>query len=474
MQTNRPTVARFLARKTIPFLILPFIASYALASPSTYKDVCTSGCTYSTVQAAIDSITDSSATKVYTVFIDSGVLFNNTSMTTNGKDYINFVGRGEGVSIVQATSTWFANVFSASTPSDFLDLSGSTNVTLRGFTLDARTNDPGTYTSTTFNGVKLENADRLLFDTVEIKAVNYAVWENLGTAGNLIEMFDAKLLATNTTLQTRNSTWHIFSSEIKSVQTGLESASDLAVAVNLIDGINMTIWGSHLHAESSKAGASGDVAALRVSSAAGGSVLAVIGTQLHLKIGTTNIGSATRRMFAYLHAAAASGMKRYDFVGSYLNYESPASMSQGRIGGIGYSLTNANNDISFVGGGVFDVGGSGGTYRADVVQTSSVGTAPNVKFAGFKVTSAVAAAGTLPTGLGSGFQTLNTQKGSVTLASGTGTVTLPTTLPDNSYSVAVSTGVNETIRVTGKATTGFTVTSSNGSSNATVDWIVVR
>jgi hypothetical protein len=47
-------------------------------------------------------------------------------------------------------------------------------------------------------------------------------------------------------------------------------------------------------------------------------------------------------------------------------------------------------------------------------------------------------------------------------------------LPDSDYSVAVSTSVNETIKVTGKSTTGFTVTSSNGSSTAPVDWIFVR
>ena len=458
------------------FLLVVVPGTNAWATPSTYKDVCTSGCTYSSVQAAIDAITDSSATKVYTVFIDSGVLSLDTSTTTNGKSYINFVGRGEGVSIVQASATWFANAFGGSTLSDFFDLSSSTHITLSGLTIDARTNDPGTYNPAmiAFGGVKLTNCDRILFDSAEIKGVYFGVWEAAGTTGNLIEMFNSKILATSATVATKSTTWHIYSSEIKALQTGAESTVDQTVALELLNTIHSTIWGSHIHAETSKSGASGVVAAVRTAAVNAGSDLAIIGTQLHLKISTATIGSASRAMHAFYYQSATTGPSHFDFVGSYLNYESPASMSQGRIGGIGYNPASSGNTLNFVGGGIFDVGGSGGTFRADVIQDSSIGTAPTFNIAGSKVGAAVAAAGTLPSGLGKGYSTLNMERGSVTLSGGTTSVTLPTTLPDNAYSVAVTTGVNETIRVTGKSTTGFTVTSSNGSSSAAVDWIVVR
>ncbi|HYV18709.1 MAG TPA: hypothetical protein VFC25_06750 [Verrucomicrobiae bacterium] len=446
----------------------------AQATPSTYKDVCASGCTYSTLQSAIDAITDSSATKVYTVFLDSGILSTDTSTTLNGKSYINIVGRGEGVSILQASTTWFANVFAGTTPFDFLDLTSSTNITLRGLTIDARTNDPGSYSSTQFNGIRLFNVDRLLLDSVEVRAVNFGMWEYGGTAGNLIEVYNSKLLSTVNTIISRNTTWHVFGSEIKALQTGAESASDETVAWEMDNGINTTIWGSHIHAETSKAGASGTVAGLKIFSASSGAHLAVIGTQIQVKVATTNIGSSTRNMFGFLFVSASTGPNSYDFAGSTIHYESPASMSQGRLGAIGYQFTTANNVINFVGGGLFDVGGSGGTYRANLVQTLGIGTAPVIRTVGASVVSAVAAAGTLPSGLASGTSTLTRQRGSVTLSGGTASVTLPDAVPDTTYSVGVSTGANETIRVTGKSTTGFTVTSSSGSSTAVVDWIVVR
>jgi hypothetical protein len=135
---------------------------------------------------------------------------------------------------------------------------------------------------------------------------------------------------------------------------------------------------------------------------------------------------------------------------------------------------SSNNYINFVGGGIYDLEGSGGAYRADIVQTSSFGTAPIIRTAGSRITSVAAASGSFPTGMAAGPSTMTNQRGSVTLSGGTANVTLPAAFPDSTYSVAVSTGVNETIRVTGKSTSGFTVTSSNGSSTATVDWIVLR
>src|SRR5437867_5222800 len=173
------------------FLVLFVVLSTAppaFAASPYFKDVCASGCTYSDVQTAIDSITDSGPDKVYTIFLDSGSLESNTSISTGGKSYINFVGRGIGVSILRASLTWFQTT----TVGDFFDLSGSTNITLRGITIDARTKDPGGLSSI-FNGVRVDNADKIVIDSSEIQGVNYTLWEHAGVLTNLIQVFNSKI-----------------------------------------------------------------------------------------------------------------------------------------------------------------------------------------------------------------------------------------------------------------------------------------
>lgn len=85
-----------LVRGVLTLFVFGALVPPALGASPYYKEVCASGCAYSSVQSAVDSITDSSATKIYTIFIDSGVLQSDSSIRTNGKDYINFVGRGAG------------------------------------------------------------------------------------------------------------------------------------------------------------------------------------------------------------------------------------------------------------------------------------------------------------------------------------------------------------------------------------------
>jgi hypothetical protein len=475
----------------------------AFATPSTFLDVCSSGCTYSTVQSALDTITDSSADKPYTIFIHSGVLLTDLSGMTNGKSYINFVGNGEGVSIWRASDYWFAH---AAGRAALLDLTHSSHITIRGLTIDARSNDPGSLDPNTVQvtGVLLDTSDHILFDSAEIQGVYYGIWDYINSTGNLVEMFNSKALATNSAVYTQNARWHIYGSEIKALQPDVSSAIDQAVALDMTAGQDVTVWGSHLHAESSKSGASGIVAALRSRNTSGPAPsVAIIGTQLHLKMTTTTIGSASRPMFAfYLQNAVVLTSGQFSFIGSYLNYESPASISQGRIGGIGYNWYGQT--INFVGGGTFDVGGSGGTYRADVVQNGSFGHSPTINIAGSKVGAAVAASGSLPSGLGHGFSTLNAQRGTVTLSNGAAAVTLTTPLPDSVYSATVSFSgaptctpiqpppvdcvsgvpvcsqpppigcVSETLYVSSKSSTGFTITSTNPNSTSTVDWSLVR
>jgi hypothetical protein len=67
----------------------------------------------------------------------------------------------------------------------------------------------------------------------------------------------------------------------------------------------------------------------------------------------------------------------------------------------------------------------------------------------------------------------NKLSGRATLAAGTATVTFPVAEPSANFIVATDVGVNETIRVTGKTNTGFTLTSSNAASTAQVQWAIV-
>ena len=64
--------------------------------------------------------------------------------------------------------------------------------------------------------------------------------------------------------------------------------------------------------------------------------------------------------------------------------------------------------------------------------------------------------------------------GSVALSSGTANVSLSPAEADTSYQIMLSCDANETLRWSSKATGGFTITSSNGSSSANVDWAVLR
>jgi len=76
----------------------------------------------------------------------------------------------------------------------------------------------------------------------------------------------------------------------------------------------------------------------------------------------------------------------------------------------------------------------------------------------------------------SGTATLaNNLRGSATFdTAATAVVTFGTAEPDATYFVAISGNVEETFWITAKATTGFTINSSNATSTATVDWVLMR
>jgi hypothetical protein len=65
-------------------------------------------------------------------------------------------------------------------------------------------------------------------------------------------------------------------------------------------------------------------------------------------------------------------------------------------------------------------------------------------------------------------------RGSVTLVAGTASVSFSVAEPDTSYFLALSGSAAESFGWSAKATTGFTVTSSNVASTATVNWLLIR
>ena len=101
---------------------------------------------------------------------------------------------------------------------------------------------------------------------------------------------------------------------------------------------------------------------------------------------------------------------------------------------------------------------------------------PTITTTGSRIASAVTTnAVALPSGLASQFNTLNFQKGvAVFPSSNTVTVTLPSALPDTTYAVGLSANANETVYVSTKTTTSFTLKSSKTGSTASVDWTVSR
>ena len=443
-------------------------AAPAHAGSPLLKDVCASGCTYSNLQTAIDSITDSSATNVYTIFIDAGVLSSDNSFSLNGKDYIHITGRGMGTSIIRASALWFQNAGNGLTSANFLDLSDSHDVTLSGITVDARTQDPGGYgASTIYAGaiVYPPAGTKCVIENSEILGISYGVsgQGTVGTGGGLVDVFNSRIEGAVVAFWPYNVNWHLFATDVRLMDTGPHSGqvstSINAIAVN--GNGETTLWGSHVHAESSQ-NASWNIAAIGQSLG----TINVIGTTVHVKM--TVVGTiSTRRMTATMLTNGTMNL-----IGSEILYQSVDSFGAGRLAGIGFSN---GGTINVVGTTIRDAGGSGGTTRSDLF--SLTGSAFNgLRIVGTKVNSFASFLGGNPTNAAKEFDTLGTQKGTATFG-GSGTtiaVTLPVVMPDINYRVAATPDRNEVIWVTGKTTTGFTLNSSKANSVAVVEWVLMR
>lgn len=152
---------------------------------------------------------------------------------------------------------------------------------------------------------------------------------------------------------------------------------------------------------------------------------------------------------------------------------------------------NWNNALIFDGGEATDLGGSGGTARADLVVgvRSLLGTATaapkecrvnGARFKSFAYSQLSGGGSPQPEHdrFGTQHDTINYQRGTIALSNGTAAVTLPIAYPSlfsfADYTVYVEPIANETFWITAKTNTGFTINSSNGASVSTVRWTAQR
>src|SRR5262249_19687748 len=146
------------------------------------------------------------------------------------------------------------------------------------------------------------------------------------------------------------------------VRAGENTSTTVGAVINGSNTANATFWSTHLHGETSTAGESSPIAAVFLNAGSGN--FDFIGCTLHRKITTTHAGSSTRGMAGLYWAA---GPHKINIIGGQLIYESPASLSQGRIGGLVFLDPSSAATLNLIGTDFRDVGGSGGTARADVV-----------------------------------------------------------------------------------------------------------
>lgn len=374
-----------------------------------------------------------------------------------------------GTSILRASAEWFSKVNTGSTSGNFVSLDDSTNVTLNGITIDARTNDSGLYSnSTPYAGVLVcpPVGGKVSIEGSEIQGVTYGLSSEspVNPPCGLVDILNSKINSSTIALWDGyiSGTWHIFATDLRATDTGVRSGPAPGRIAALSTSIgDFSFWGSHLHAESSVYGAY-DVTTVH---AVGSPRITIVGSTVHVKITTTQ-STGNRRMFA----AYPGGSLTLTLVGTEILYESPAFLAGGRLAGIGVS---AQGTINLVGSTFRDGGGSGGTSRSDLFSILGAPFA-GLKIAGTKVSS-FASGGGNPSNLAKEFDTLGTQKGVAQFqGSSTFAVVLPVALPDTNYRVSVSADRNETIWVTSKTASGFTLNSSNSGSTANVEWLLMR
>jgi hypothetical protein len=457
-----------------------FFSSPTPASPGKLITVCPSGCDQTSLQSAINSISGSSSTNIYTILLEAGIHSSDTSISLNGKDYINIVGRGIGGSIVQASALWFQNN-GGFLDATFLDLTDSEHILLQDLTIDAQTQDPGGFGSgTNYKTIVLGPGTVPVSTTLrgcEVLGLSSAVWEYAAVAGSTVDIFNSSISGDRNGITVYGSLWHVFSSDIrvepKSGASGFPATVSSAVSLGGTD--NSQFWGSHLHAE--------DAVGLYITAVydnkLGGST-AYVGCTLHMKV-TTTAGAASRRQTAFF-TAQGTGVKT-NFVGSDLIYETPSGMTSGYIGGVAWVSSTGTHAINLIGSEIIDMGGSGGSTlpngdiaRGDIVGFSTSGK-PTIRTTGSKAVStrALLTGGPIP-GIDTSHDTLSQQNGTATIASAStsASVTLAAPMPDANYRVSLSASAGQVVWVSSKTTTGFTLNRTTTGTALNIDWLVAR
>ncbi len=103
----------------------------------------------------------------------------------------------------------------------------------------------------------------------------------------------------------------------------------IAITAGTSNMINTTVWGSHIHAETSVPGKSYEVEAVGPTMLSG-SALSIVGSTLHVKITTTST-LGVRPM----HSLFLRGAGKVNLIGCDLLYQNSGTLSNGRLGGIG-------------------------------------------------------------------------------------------------------------------------------------------
>src|SRR5262245_37409064 len=84
-------------------LMLAAVVIPAFASTNQYT-VCDSGCSYTSLQSAINAVSGSSATSPWTIVVSPGSYSVSTAITISGKSYLTITGAGDGASVIQAST----------------------------------------------------------------------------------------------------------------------------------------------------------------------------------------------------------------------------------------------------------------------------------------------------------------------------------------------------------------------------------
>jgi hypothetical protein len=361
-------------------------------------------------------------------------------------------------------------------------------------TVDALTNDPGTLDihSMVWAAVGVTGANRVVLDSIDARAVSYAIWESDNDATHKIDVRNASILGGYAGIGFAAGTWHIYGSEVKGVGNAPASMIEAGYGIyrnNAAHGGKLHIWGSHIHGELSALapGAIGvDAHGLFLRAGTEPLDVDVVGSTLHAKVGVTNVGQGFEASAIRIIDNAA-GIISMSVTGSDLLYETPADMPFGIQTGLAHGRLDATSTINLVGTNIVDVGGSLSSSctgnlcaRADIVNWivgPGTGSAPQptVRLVATRARS-FKKIGTKPliSHYGDGDNTLNAQSGTAAFASSTTvSVTLPVPLPDANYRVVVTTDSAITVYVTGKTATGFTL-NAPVSSTTNVDWMVAR